>query len=292
MYSWQKNYKGQFSKQWTWSIKWCYILEELNGDYSLELEYPVNSNKSKHLEEWNIIKADVQLFRIYKVEKSSDGKNIIKVWAKHIFYDLAYYFIENIKAENCSVKTALEKSLVGELIAVYTADSDIITANSISVIEQNPVEAIFSILDIWGCGELKRDNFDIKILNFIGKDAGVLIAQGKNIVGLKFNIDTTSVVTKLYPIGKNDIKLTKKYINVPNWDSDKYPPFPIIKKVEFKDAEDEVTLRLMAQETANVIWLSKVSIDVDFIELSKTKEYENYKHLQTVSVGNLVIVRH
>lgn len=270
----------------------CIINEELNGDFSLELEYPANSKKSKYLEEWNIIKADGQLFRIYKVEKNSDGKNTIKVWAKHIFYDLSYYFIESIKAENCSVKTALEKSLVGELVAIYTADSDIITANSISVVEKNPVEAIFSILDIWGCGELKRDNFDIKILNSIGKDAGVLIAQGKNIVGLKFNVDTTGVVTKLYPVGKDGIKLTEKYINVPNWDSEKYPPFPIIKKVEFKDAEDEVTLRSLAQESANVIGLSKVSIDVDFIELSKTKEYENYKHLQTVNVGDLVIVRH
>ncbi|WP_411679843.1 phage tail spike protein [Clostridium thailandense] len=270
----------------------CYIIEELNGDYSLELEYPANSKKSKYLEEWNIIKADGQLFRIYKVEKNSDGKNVIKIWAKHIFYDLVYYFIENMKAENCSIKTALQKSLVGDLIVIYTADSDIITANTISVIEKNPVEAIFSIIDIWGCGELKRDNFDIKILNSIGKDAGVLIAQGKNIVGLKFNVDTTSVVTKLYPVGKDGIKLTEKYISVPNWNSEKYPPFPIIKKVEFKDAEDEVTLRLLAKESANVIGLSKVSIDVDFIELSKTKEYENYKHLQTVSIGDLVIVRH
>ncbi|AND85558.1 hypothetical protein GTH52_01095 [Clostridium tyrobutyricum] len=270
----------------------CYITEELNGDYSLELEYPSNSKKSKYLVEWNIIRAKDQLFRIYKVEKSSDSKNVIKVWAKHIFYDLSYYFIENMKAENCSVKTALEKSLVGDLITIYSADSDIIISNSISVTEKNPVEAIFSIIDIWGCGELKRDNFDIKILKTIGSDAGVLIAQGKNITGLKFNIDTTSVVTKLYPLGKNGVKLTEKYISVPNWNSDDYPPFPIIKKVEFKDAEDEVTLRLLAQEAAEVIGLSRVNIDVDFVELSRTKEYENYKHLQTVSIGDLVIVRH
>lgn len=270
----------------------CYIIEELNGDYSLELEYSANSKKAKYLEEWNIIKADGQLFRIYKVEKNSDGKNIIKVWAKHIFYDLAYYFIEEMKAENCSVKTALEKSLVGELIVIYTVDSDIITANSISVVEKNPVEAIFSIINIWGTGELKRDNFEVKILNSIGKDAGVLIAQGKNISGLKFNSDTTSVVTKLYPVGKNGVKLTEKYISVPNWDSESYPPFPIIKKLEFKEAEDEVTLRTLATESVNVIGLSKVSIDIDFIELSKTKEYENYKHLQTVNVGDFVIVRH
>ncbi len=79
---------------------------------------------------------------------------------------------------------------------------------------------------------------------------------------------------------------------MPNWNSDDYPPFPIIKKVEFKDAEDEVTLRLLAQEAAEVIGLSRVNIDVDFVELSRTKEYENYKHLQTVSIGDLVIVRH
>lgn len=270
----------------------CYITEELNGDYSLELEYPANSKKAKYLTEWNIIKADGQLFRIYKAEKSSGVKNIIKVWAKHIFYDLSYYFIENMKAENCSVKTALEKSLVGDLITIYSADSDIITSNSISAAEKNPVEAIFSIIDIWGCGELKRDNFDIRILKAMGRDAGVLIARGKNITGLKFNTDTTSVVTKLYPVGKNGVKLTEKYISVPNWNSDDYPPFPIIKKVEFKDAEDEVTLRLLAQEAAEVTGLSRVNIDVDFIELSRTKEYENYKHLQTVSIGDLVIVRH
>ena len=197
-----------------------------------------------------------------------------------------------MKGENCSVKTALEKSLIGDLLTIYTVDSDIIISNSISLEEKNPVEAIFSIINIWECGQLKRDNFDIKILASIGKDAGVLIAQGKNISGLKFNIDTTSVVTKLYPVGKDGIKLTEKYISIPNWDDEQYPPFPIIKKVEFKDAEDEVTLRLLTQEAASVIGLSKVSIDVDFVELSKTKEYENYKHLQTANIGDTVIVRH
>ncbi|WP_338032643.1 hypothetical protein [Clostridium novyi] len=49
----------------------CFITEELNGDYELELEYSAKGRKSKYLEEWNIIKADGQLFRIYRVEKIS-----------------------------------------------------------------------------------------------------------------------------------------------------------------------------------------------------------------------------
>ncbi|SHH59448.1 phage tail spike protein [Clostridium grantii] len=270
----------------------AYITEELNGDYELELEYPIKGRKAKFLEEWNIIKADGQLFRIYKVQKQ--GKNIktIKVWAKHIFYDLLYFFIEDSRATNASVKTAMEKALPSDLGSIYSVDSDIIIANTIYFIEKNPVEAMFSILNRWQCGELKRDNFDIKILSQMGNNTGVLITQGKNILGIEYNIDTTEVVTKLYPVGADGIKLTEKYINVVNWDSDKYPPFPIIKKVVFSDAEDEVTLRALAEEKANTIGLNKINIEVDFIELAKTKEYEKLKDLEKVSVGDRVIVRH
>ncbi|KOC52463.1 hypothetical protein ADU90_08055 [Clostridium botulinum] len=270
----------------------CFITEELNGDYELELEYSAKGRKAKYLEEWNIIKADGQLFRIYRVEKISKEIKIIKVWAKHIFYDLLYYFIEDSRAVNCSIKTAMEKALPGDVSTIYKVDSDIILANTIYFVQTNPVEAMFGIIKRWKCGEIKRDNFDIKILKQIRKDSGVLISQGKNILGLKFNSDTKDVVTKLYPVGYNGIKLTEKYINVPNWNSDKYPPFPIVKKIQLKEAEDEVTLRAMAKESIKTIGLSKVNIEVDFIELSKTKEYENYKHLQKVNVGDRVIVRY
>ncbi|MCG4579346.1 hypothetical protein L0O71_03895, partial [Clostridium cochlearium] len=55
----------------------CFITEELNGDYELELEYSAKGRKAKYLEEWNIIKADGQLFRIYRVEKISKEIKII-----------------------------------------------------------------------------------------------------------------------------------------------------------------------------------------------------------------------
>lgn len=270
----------------------CFITEELNGDYELELEYPAKARKAKYLEEWNIIKADEQLFRIYRVFKESKETKILKAFAKHIFYDLRYYFIEDSRAVNCSIKTAMEKAFPGDVSTVYKVDSDIILANTIYFVQTNPVEALFSIIKRWKCGEIKRNNFDIKILKNIGKDSGVLIAQGKNILGIKFNSNTKDVVTKIYPVGANGIKLTEKYINIPNWNSDKYPPFPIVKKIEFKDAKDEVTLRAMAKESIKTIGLSKVNIEVDFIELSKTKEYENYKYLQKVNIGDRVIVRY
>ncbi|MFR1377891.1 MAG: phage tail spike protein [Clostridium neonatale] len=268
------------------------VTEELNGQYYLEIEYPASSKKSIYFKEFNIIKADEQLFRIYKVEKVQDIDKRIKVYANHIYYDLANYFIEDERPTNASVKTAMQKAMISDLSTIYTVDSDIITANTLYMIEMSPAEAMFKIIDRWGQGELIRDNYYIKILKQRGKDNGVLIKYGKNINGLKITIDTTDVATKLYPKGANGIRLTEKYINVLNWDSDLYPPFPIIKKVELKEAADEVTLRKMATELAETIGLSSINIQVDFIELSKSSEYSKFKDLEKVNIGDIVTVRH
>ncbi|EPY6431067.1 phage tail spike protein [Clostridium sporogenes] len=168
-----------------------------------------------------------------------------------MFYDLLYYFIEDSRAVNCSIKTAMEKALLGDVSTIYKIDSDIILANTIYFVQTNSVETMVGIIKRCKCGEIKRDNFHMKILRQIGKDSGVLIAEGKNILGIKFNSDTKDVVTKLYPVDYNGIKLTEKYINIPNWNSDKYPPFPIVKKIQFKEADDEITLRAMAKESIN-----------------------------------------
>lgn len=291
----KKNIKGNFDNNGLGVLNELIVAEvteELNGQYYLEIEYPANSKKSIYFKEFNIIKADEQLFRIYKVEKVQDIDKRIKVYANHIYYDLANYFIEDERPTNASVKTAMQKAMISDLSTIYAVDSDIVIANTLYMVEMSPAEAMFKIIDRWGQGELIRDNYDIKILKQRGKDNGVLIKYGKNINGLKITIDTTNVVTKLYPKGANGIKLTEKYINVLNWDSDLYPPFPIIKKVELKEAADEVTLRKMATELAETIGLSSINIQVDFIELSKSSEYSKFKDLEKVNIGDIVTVRH
>ncbi|WP_042395843.1 phage tail spike protein [Clostridium saudiense] len=268
------------------------VTEELNGQYYLEFEYPANSKKSLYFKEFNIIKADNQLFRIYKVEKVQDTDKRVKVYANHIFYDMDYYFIEDKRVENAPIKTAMEKALVNDLDKIYTVDSDVVKAETLYMIEISPVQAFFKMIERWEQGELLRDNFTVKILRQVGNDSGVLIKYGKNIQGLKITVDTANVVTKIYPKGANGIKLSEKYINVPNWDSELYPPFPIIRKVEFKDAQDEVTLRSLTTELATTIGLSTINIQIDFIELSKIREYENYKKLEMVNIGDIVTVKH
>ena len=66
------------------------VTESLNGDYILQIEYPLNAPMSEYLVEGNIIKSNVgnnnyQLFRINRVTKDFET---IQVYALHISYDL------------------------------------------------------------------------------------------------------------------------------------------------------------------------------------------------------------
>lgn len=71
--------------------KSCFITQEINGNYFLDLEYPIDSRgKYKYLQGWNIIKADGQLFRIPIQTNTQQNNSLsVQVTANHVFYDLA-----------------------------------------------------------------------------------------------------------------------------------------------------------------------------------------------------------
>lgn len=78
----------------------CTCSEVLNGKYDLEFEYPIGGAYVESLVEENVVKAPVgnqsgedQLFRIKLISKQFKR---IKVYATHIFYDLADNFLEDV----------------------------------------------------------------------------------------------------------------------------------------------------------------------------------------------------
>ena len=260
----------------------------LNGDYSLEILYPVTSHKAKYLEELNIIKADGQLFRIYKVERSQVDNLKVKVWARHIFYDLAFFFIESAKILNANMKEAMEMSIPPEVQAVYSITAPEGTVAPFAVKEINSVDAMFRLIEVYG-GELDRDNFNIIIKPFMGEEQGILIRYGKNIKGLTLTLDSSLVASRIYPVGDNDLVLPERYIEMKGT---KPLPFDITKKVEFKECKDVESLRAKASQYAKTAIIPKMNIAIDFIELSKTEEYKNFVSLTRVNLGDLVDVYH
>lgn len=171
----------------------CLIYEELNGEYSLTLKHPIdNYEKWKLLEQDRIIKANGQLFRIYKLTHSVMD-NEVEVFAMHIFYDLSKNFIGDINIVDKTGKQALDHILDNTLYENdFTCDSDITKINSARLVRKNVTSVLIgddenSFLKYWG-GELKRDNFNFQINTVIGENKGMKISYGKNLTGLTATI--------------------------------------------------------------------------------------------------------
>lgn len=285
----------------------CEVEEGRNGMFELELEHPFDlRDKWKNLIEDNIIKAPTptgeQLFRIYRKYKSMSG---IRVFARHIFYDLIDNFLEDCRPENTDGTGALNRILSStQYPHKFTSISDVPGLKTAYFVRKNPVEAIFSedgVLGRWG-GELERDNFLIKLLQSRGKDRGVTIRYGKNLLGIEEDLDLDTVITRIMPQGYNGLFLPEKYIDSPYINN---YPHPKIRKIEYSDIkideENGITevmaitqLRERAQQEFNInkVDIPVANYKVDFIELSKTEEYKNYAVLERVYLCDTVTIKH
>ncbi|WP_052045126.1 phage tail spike protein [Caloranaerobacter azorensis] len=289
----KKTTKGNFNNNGLAILDECIkaeITEELNGEYSLYIEYPANSKKANFLIEFNIIKADGQLFRIYKIEREQKIIRKIKIWARHIFYDLAFYFIEAVNLLNANMKEALEGTIPPEAQVIFEFKAPEKNIYPVKMRNVNGLEAIFKLIEIYG-GELKRNNYQTEIAEKLGETKDIIVKYGKNIKGLRAIIDTNEFATRIYPIGENNLVLPERYIeadsNITN-----LLPYPITRKIEFQGIKDVEQLRDVAKEYIKKISNPFINIKVDFLELSKTKEYKEYSNLFKLSLGDIVKVKH
>ncbi|MDK0570258.1 phage tail spike protein [Clostridium perfringens] len=289
----------------------CEVEEVMNGLYNLELEYPTDNNKSKYLVKDNIIKASTpngeQPFRIYRVLENLDTTI---VYAKHIFFDLVANFLMDCRHKFATCQQALEDILSSTLYKHnFTCSSNIIERSNAYYIRKNPVEAILteenSIISMYNA-EILRDKFKIIANDSIGKDNHVIIEYKKNLLGLEKDDDNSEVITRVIPTGLSskdvsimideiyvDSPLINDYIN------------PIVKEYHFSDLKedtekgitiDEVKrqLKIKAEElfSKDHIDLPKTNYRINFLDLSSTEEYKDFKALEKVKLGDIVTVRH
>lgn len=268
------------------------ITEELNGLFEIELDYPLDARgKYLNLVEDNIIKADSQLFRIYYKKRTLAGVN---VKARHIFYDLIDNFLEDVNVSMLNGAGALDWILHHTQYSHgFTSVSDIAATGTWAFKRKNPVEAIMGtagIIETIG-GELERNNFVINLHQARGADRGVLVAYGKNIQGIEETLDTSGIVTRLMPTGKDDLMLSAKYVDSPYINN---YPHPKVAEKEFNDIDNVTDLAIAAND---YILTSKCDIPqfnykVDFVELTKTEEYKHYMILETVYMADTVTIKH
>lgn len=272
------------------------ITEVLNAEYNLEFKYIKNGFNSEYLIEQNIIKANGQLFRIWYIKKEL---NSIYILAKHIIFDLQKNFVEDTYPQNKTGHEALEWVLNNtQYPNNFSVSGNTVKIESARYVRKNPIEIIYgsdnSILKRFG-GELEIDNFHIKLLEKRGSSNKLFLRQGKNIVGATYNLDLSTVATRIIPQGKDGLFLPEKYIDS-SFINNYFNPF--IYKLDLTDigvdeeTSQEETFQKMRETVLemykNGIDKPKISVEIDFIELSKTEEYKNYSNLETAHLGDTV----
>ena len=155
-----------------------------------------------------------QLFRIESVEKTESE---VTVTAHHISYDFMY----NLTSYNADGTKTLQEALDGvfentfephgfdaqtnitsSLTGFHYADKDPITALL------DPDDGLVPRFD----GELVRDNYMFTILDHAGTNRGYRIEYGKNMTGISWQIDETSIAGAIRPYGETK-KGNKLYLN-------------------------------------------------------------------------------
>jgi phage minor structural protein len=189
------------------------ITEALNGEYTIQGEYPITaSNKYKALVENSIIRVPTpngqQGFRIYNIEKRTES---IVVEGFHLFYDLHGNNIRSFNVQGNGDYAISQLLATCDNPHPFTASSDITETHQFSFSDgaRNPIHALLNgrhCLSYLWTGELLRDNFHIYLNDRIGRDTNVVIEYGKNLVDFQNKSSMDEVVTCIIATYKYNIK--------------------------------------------------------------------------------------
>ena len=281
----------------------CDVIEERNGLYELEMQYPVNGVFYNEITEGRIILAvpfdggTSQPFTIYQITRPLN--QIVTVKAQHISYMLSGIVAMPFTASSC-VQALSNIGLYSSTTNPFTFSTDKEVSANFKLDVPTAARAILagssgSILDTYGSGDYEFNRFNVILHADRGADNGVTLRYGKNITDIKSVIDMTSAYTGIVPYWAdydgNLVTLTESVVLSEH--TGDYP-YKIIKPVDFsdkwEDAPTEAQLRAAATAyvASNEGWKLKNNITVSFVALWNTEEYKNIAALERVKMCDVV----
>lgn len=291
------------------------IFQAINDEYSCEISVPISDGSN-----YSLIKRDMIViledangsYQKFRLETPQQTLDTVSAFGWHITQDLANDQIVNTGWENRSgsyVWPLLIQSGISE--RRFTGASDIETVNSLSLVRRSVLAGAIgtqdnSFVNRFG-GELERDNFTVNMKKRLGADKGYRIEYRKNLMGFNARADDSQIVNRIIPTYLNAldaaVTLPEVYIDSPRITDTAVPHAQALHfgdiRVGYADldglilypdtatAENAVRSRVAAMFESGVD-RPQVTVDVDFIDLRKTREYENYQELETLEIGDSV----
>lgn len=276
-----------------------HIVEERNGEFFLEMQYPVDGAHYSEIGMRSIILAKPnpqqapQPFRIYKITKPING--IVSIFAYHLRYDLAGIPVAPFTAT--SLSDALSKMVSNRLIQspfYFSTDK----TSGLDMRSRTPCSTLSlmggqagSLLDVYG-GEYQYNGFEVSLLNARGADHGVVIRYGVDLIDLQQEENCSNCYTGVLcfwqamegdEVASGTIQSagTFDYSRVLVVDrSDKYEDAPTVDQLN-NDAVNYIN--------ANRVGIPKVSLTVSFANLEQVEEYKAIR--QSIALCDYVTVQ-
>lgn len=281
----------------------CTVMEERNGEFELEMQYPQTGVHFADISDRCIITAipspwrTAQPFRIYRITKPING--VCTIYARHITYDLGGIPVNVFSAQNvASALAGLKSNSAAENPFEFWTDKT--TTANFAVTTPAALRSRLggntgSILDVYG-GEYEWDGLTVKLHNNRGTDRGVTIRYGKNLTDIEQDRNIANVRTGIYPYWTNSdgvlVVCDPPVVNAPgSYD------FVNIDTVDFsQDFEEQPTpaqLKERAEQyiSENNIGVPSVSISVSFVDLSQTDQYKGMALLEQCDLCDTVTVQ-
>ena len=282
----------------------CQVVEERNGIFEITLEYPLTGIHYQEIKQRRIIFVkpnpyeDPQPFRIYRITKPLSGK--ITVYAQHISYDLSGVPVSPFSSS--SVTGALSGLKTNAAVTnPFSFWTDKTSTGDFAVTAPTSTRTLLggsdgSILDVFG-GEYKFDRWTVRLYNNRGKNSGVSIRYGKNLMDLQQDENISNVVTGIYPYWLSSegelTELPEKIVNAPGtYDFTRISAIDF--SGDFEEAPTEEQLRDRANDyiSSNNVGVPTVSITVEFQPLEQTEEYKDIALLERVNLCDTVNVEY
>lgn len=195
------------------------ISREINGEYTLSFSLPGDDSKWEYIQQRNIVLCEGQRFRIYRYGQTIDGNINKTVDCLHVITDAAQkgekfipdfpdcigftpraILLTAFAGTSFHVMTETEVSALG--MSWVTDLTDIFECS-----KTYPLEIVKKVIESIGKGELYIDNYNIALVNRIGKDTGLQCTLSNNLQSIGQTCDGESIVTRLYALGKDGLPL-------------------------------------------------------------------------------------
>lgn len=282
----------------------CTVIEERNGMFELEMQYPVSGVHYADIALRALILSkpnptdEPQPFRIYRITKPMNG--IVTVYAQHISYDLAGIPTGPFTAANApAAMAALGDNAAVPCPFVFWTDKD--TAATMQVKAPASIRSLLggvrgSILDTYG-GEYAFDRYTVRLYAARGADRGVTIRYGKNLTSLEQDANCAAVYTGVYPYwadsdGNNLTQLPEKIVSAPGtYDFTRILTLDFSGEWQEKPTDEQLRARAERYTQENKVGVPKVSLEVQFVPLEQSDEYKHLALLERVSLCDTVTVQ-